>query len=736
MCGFVFSYLFANFMAVSLHAHTFGAMLPMQRLRAPPRSCSHLIPARYLLTKAAPQPPLPPVAARASPYSLPLLPRRPPVSRLSSDELAVAPSGPGGGTLSEYRAPSGAAAGPLAPREPVGERARSWLYNALVLATAGMCFLLYRLSVAEEGRRKQTLAVLAAQLRRQRVSAKRAVVKSSGGQDGVVPLTGGGALRFAASGPLTARTVVLLHAEDGESAAFWGLVHASVAKRASGSGEDVCVVSFCRETASGSALPSAGRGTTVPLALRVRDVEAMLSHLEKSDGGSTSGGLINSWRRWILREPPPRAFVLVTHGEGAWGGLAAVGLHAGGGRGSIGGIAGSAFAPVGFVAVAPALMHRGASLAWWDALAGASRRLPASDPELLERLLDAPPLPLDGALLRELDARSPRRKQAVDLGERLGLGSASKSPAAARRLAEDFRRARSRQPLISREESQIVENAWAMAAASTSPSNGGSNACCARSISIRVVTHGPQSLAPLATEAQLLPLQFWWLQGAVAVGALTAAAPRLQRLAALREANMTDVIAELSGGQLDLRGGSTSAPPSREAAAPVPRALSPPPADAYELATLAGLRLNEHAASAGALAGDADARLVSRALTQLPGALGIAEPRPPVSRSFTFLNFECEARALGSCSCAAHSSSPSAGVVGDFSVSLVGAPSPATLANSPGQRDTREAADALAAVVNIPLQAPDAVADAVLGLLAARTHVAAALPPQATFTNV
>jgi len=159
------------------------------------------------------------------------------------------------------------------------------------------------------------------------------------------------------------------------------------------------------------------------------------------------------------------------------------------------------------------------------------------------------------------------------------------------------------------------------------------------------------------------------------------------------------MIEELSGGALELRGGGGGAAAQPAAAA-----------EPYELGCLAGARLRERspAAAAGGAA-DADARLAARALAQLPAALGLAPRRTAAdaAASFTALALGREARALRR------------GGAVDFAVTLVEAPSRAARAAAPGASDTREAGEALAAVVNIPLQAPEAVAGAVLALLAA-----------------
>jgi cell division septation protein DedD len=77
------------------------------------------------------------------------------------------------------------------------------------------------------------------------------------------------------------------------------------------------------------------------------------------------------------------------------------------------------------------------------------------------------------------------------------------------------------------------------------------------------------------------------------------------------------------------------------------------------------------------------------------------------------------ARSLAACACAS-AGGGRGGAAADFAVTLVSAPSPRTRVDPPGARDTLDVADALAAVANLPLQAPDAVADAVLSLLSRR----------------
>jgi hypothetical protein len=714
--------------------------------------------------------------------------------------------------------------------QPVANKARSWLYNVLVVLIAGLSFVVFRTVVFEDGKKKNQLSVMAAQLRRQRAAAKRC-------QEEVVTMTGefsvsgGKAIRYLISGPLTAQTVVLLHAEDGETAAMWGFVHraladvllpprqqaaAAMACAAASAPTDffppsaaalggVCIVSFHRTKVA------AAPGRTVPTSLRLRDADAMMRHLRKLAAGegqsaaSPSGSSAEArsathpaasagsgWLSWggssgprpASHRPGPRQdFLLVSHGEGAWGNLAFCGMHApssgaqadtagdlslsgSDSPSTTGGSGVDGFAALGSVCVAPVLMHRGESMAWWDALAGASRVTPATDPGVLQRLLDPPPQQLDEALLEAADATSTTRQRNLKFSDALGLGTGSGMEAQSKRLAEDVRRSLARQPILSASDGTLLAEFWrrpelcaAPPAAQPPVKQGAASAApcpAVRPLPVSVVTHGFASMPPFIPASRSLATEYWWLQPALAVGLFTAGHAQLAELAAFREANTADVMTEMSGGRLR----AAQQPGTRDAAAAAAPAAAGAAAEGAAAPRLSGAAMLKLAALGGTLlkdtatgltAGDAEARFVQRALAQLPQTLGL-RALPPTSQTFTYLAMQRELRILqggaavvrpaaasaaqpgdpeplpttsgatvGALPGAALASEgpppPDAAPSADFAITLVQAPTARCRVFAPGQLDFGENAETVPAVAHIPLQAPDAVTHEVLRLL-------------------
>lgn len=340
-----------------------------------------------------------------------------------------------------------------------------------------------------------------------------------------------------------------------------------------------------------------------------------------------------------------------------------------------------------------------------------------------------------------------------------------------------------------------------------------------------MVTHGYASLPPYMLPAERLAAQFWWLQGALAAGFMSAPPAALRAAAAFRARNIADVVSELSGGE------STGAASTALAAAAAGKggatgkhgaaalAAAKVALAAAEAASAAGSPLSaadatEAAVAAGAAATDADAArriaavfqaqaaflsapvdtlsiaaLGGTALREKNGVLsggdkdsrllqrmwrGVADTlhlrtQPGPEGSFTLLCADREvgllcggggggspASAAGTSASSAPSvvsasvSAPAAGLdasgadasgdaaaspsaapatpaipappaaakpVGDFAVTLVQGPTPRSRQLLTGQLDVEENAATYDSVANIPLQAPDAVAQEVLRVL-------------------
>jgi hypothetical protein len=320
-----------------------------------------------------------------------------------------------------------------------------------------------------------------AALRRARAAA-RARLLAAAGDSGEIALEGSGGrrLRWWASGPRTAPTAVLLAAEDGETAAVWGEVHArllaSVGAAGEGTAAAVRIVSY--HCVGGKAHTP---GTcTPPLTLRVRDAQAALG----AACGSSAG---------------PARVVHVHAGIGAWAALALAALFP--------------QRTAGCVLVAPQLTHRSRVLAWMDAVPAASRSPGVGGGGELARLLDPPPLPptppsvaMGSTLKDSLDAANPRRRDMVVWWERFGLESAR--AAVAGRFEEDFRRWRSRASVLSGTEERLL--------GSLAPGLQGS------SVAIRALTWGHTSLPCWMGTDTARAASVHCLMAAVAVGSAMA----------------------------------------------------------------------------------------------------------------------------------------------------------------------------------------------------------------------
>ena len=375
---------------------------------------------------------------------------------------------------------------PRSLEEPFVERARGTASGIFFILIAGAVALIYAAtrehSPAIDAKR---MTAAAEALRAARVRARAALLAATtaSGSIAVGLADGGQRLKWWASGPANAKTVVVFGAESGESAAVWGSVHAELAARVAGS--SVRVVSFHRA----GALPRAP-GVAAPLSLYLRDTDVLLAALYEE--AQTEASAERGWRAWFFPAASasrPRV-VFVGSGESAWGALTAAGLRA------------PAAPTADAVLVAPVLFYRGRLMAWLDAITGASKVPYEDDPGLLTRLLDAPNVDVSPSLQEALDASAPRRKAMVSFFSDFGAPGATEAMRV--RFSEDFRRARSGVSVLSSAEQSVVS------ACATALQRSGSRA--------RVLTFGPQTHPSWVHDSMRIGVQALWLLSALAVG--------------------------------------------------------------------------------------------------------------------------------------------------------------------------------------------------------------------------
>ena len=355
---------------------------------------------------------------------------------------------------------------------PVVERVRRVTFNVLGVGL-GLALLGLYLSTRAHNPGVDTARMQAtvAYLRRARMAA-RARLLAAATEHGEVPLEGasGRVLKWWATGPRAASHTVLLAAEDGESSAVWGEVHARLAAAQ----PSARIISY---HCAGGQPPSPG--VTAPaLTLRLRDAQAAL----------------------LAAAAPASRVVHVRAGAGAWPGLALAALHP--------------HTTAGLVLCAPLLFHRQRALAWMDAVPAASRTPSQADPGLLQRLLDPPPAPLTPALQERLDSLHPRRKDMVGFWDR--FGTQGTKAAAAGRFAEDFRRWRAGQTVFSSREMGLVK---ALAPALGAPQGGGA------AVPVRAITWGESALPSWMEAATARATLVHCIMAATALGAMMAQAP-------------------------------------------------------------------------------------------------------------------------------------------------------------------------------------------------------------------
>ncbi len=590
----------------------------------------------------------------------------------------------------------------------------------------GAALLLFYSTSKRQDPQAQAIAMegLASRLRTARRRARRALLECAtesgeipvggaqeSGGSGVGSIGGAGAgtgtgatrvLRYWATGPAEAPLYILLAAEDGETAAVWGSVHARLVKELAGAagaatGGGVRVVSFHRASLSTS--PSTPRplmptSSVDPVSLRVRDLEALVDGLRRPPPSSSSwlGGSSSS-----PLSPPPRV-VVVHQGQGAWAGLAYAGLHAS--------------TTAAAVSVAPLLMHRGRQLAWVDAIVGASRVRREDDPGVLARLLEAPPVSLSEEQMRAVDASVPKRLDTLNFYSKLGLPK--EEAAAKKRFAEDFRRFRASQTVFSGTEAEVVAGCGAAVSAAGAGAGAGPGTQSGTPV-VRTLTYAPDALPSFLHEEARSAVEIFFLAAANTVGAFLGSSSggsggggdsNGARLGAgARGAAHTSLTAEVSNilaattakpaaaGGGEAAGGDSTIPgllATDGASSSLASSLS------SWLAVMPALSLTPETL---------DEAKLHLALRRIPAFLGLVKP-PAIEqlRAYTLLEGELSKFSPKFGVTLVHASCEEEGERGEGSAA----------ANKRGQA----AWDDVFGVVNIPLQCPGAVAAEVLDALA------------------
>jgi len=609
----------------------------------------------------------------------------------------------------------------LTPRkfeERVGETAGRNAYNLVAAVIAGALLLLYKVTVDDEAALKQEMLATTAELRRRRAHAKRALLTAAaapGGETGELDVGRSKYVKYYAAGPADGDMLVLLQAEDGDTAALWGLVVARLAAEM----PRARIVAFHRPGIHFN--PSKG----VQLTLRMRDRDAVLGHFltemrsarRVAASTSGSGGIGGKW--WggssgssasgNLNSAGPRV-ISVSHGEGAWANAVFAATHSD--------------SVAAAICVHPLLMYRGKRTAWVDAVNVASRVTAATDPDALQRTLDPPPLDADPQLLAMEAARREAAGAVVKMAKTIS-GRAADATDPARRLAEDMRRQRATETVLSELDVQLLLSVGATAGKEGAPA-------------VHALTIAPDALPRFVRRDQLLSTATWLLQATNALGMAWANEPARERVTTARAEAARDMATELSNGMFSPPPPAGAAEPAAAtAAAPntaAATAPTTPPALPPGLGTPVGTFVSGHGisaaapqslvfslgmASATALAiasgpQDYDAQRTQAAFRRARQLLSFDAPVPPTS-SFSFLYLQSE---LG-------------WFPPNFTATLVDAQTPAPPPPpAPWWRrlfvdwmSPTAGVDANAHLASIPLQAPDAVVDAILA--------AAAAPPPA-----
>ena len=514
-------------------------------------------------------------------------------------------------------------------------RVQRGLYLALFAATAALAATFYYLvSEDDETRPSAGMRLLVSHLRSLRAAARTELLATAT-ENGEVPMSRSHVLRWWATGPRDADVVVLLVADDGETAAFWGGVHAALARKVAAShalrgtvtaGADVAptsppsvrIVSFHRACTAvdGSTLLSHGR----PLTLRLADISAILDaascnaataaapdaapRLQKwawlSPGGASGGDNV------AQRLPLQKRVVVVSHGEGVWAALA----YAGSSPADVTGSCRAATAAIptrrAAVLVSPMFLHRGRFTAWLDAVAAASRSQPtaasASEGKQRDPLatgLKAPPASNDlaatdpaGAARLRLQAALPSRSNVDTMRTTAFINPEATATAAREREAEISRGWRARQPVLTASEQRLVTQAVASGLPPVS-----------------VIIPAQASLPPFVPAIRRAAAELWHLQAAAAVAAMYG----------------TESAAQTTGTDVDgAQPASTSAEAVAHVAAPAPMAY-PEAADVRTAVAAAATRAVASLADWEAKS-PSDA-VAQRGLREMPLALGWMPPQ-------------------------------------------------------------------------------------------------------------
>jgi hypothetical protein len=216
---------------------------------------------------------------------------------------------------------------------------------AVGVAIGTAVYVLLQRGGSSEQRREEILRI-AGDLRKLRVEAKAELLASTS-ECGTIPLSRSSGLQWWSVGPRDASVAVMLVAEDGDSASYWGKVFKNLAT-------DLCVGGGIRVIAFHRS-QTADRRTHSPLSLRTRDIRAVMD-------------MVMSQRPVGVPRPSPE-FVIVTNGPGVWGAITAAGA-------ALTDAASESTLPQrvrGIISVSPVLAPSGPHTAWWDAARAASR---------------------------------------------------------------------------------------------------------------------------------------------------------------------------------------------------------------------------------------------------------------------------------------------------------------------------------------------------------------------------
>lgn len=498
--------------------------------------------------------------------------------------------------------------------QPVLGKARHWLTTGLALFLFVLLALMYKAVRYDHTSELTLMTAVAQELRRLRAAAKKRLLHVCT-EHGVITISRTKRLRWWASGPRDADIVIALAAEDGENAVLWGAVHADVQQlvdQVEVAG-DVKVRVVTYDTEDGS-VPTVPEPSSLyehrSLSLRLSDLHSVLRaasdrpplsalHLPLPLHERERGG---GWGRWLAAlfgmgsgGSTPCSVLLVSSGAGVWASLAHAGLYPG--------------STLGAVLVAPQVQRRGAHTVWQDAVAAASRVAHEQEPELLAKLLEAPPLQagdMTVELAKQLDKRNPRVQTSLEYYS--GWGIPGWSEAVAKRHREDVRRERARQYVFSSLEHGLLQQVGP--AATRGWSTGGGDA---QGLRVHALVAHPQALPPWLNAERALPHMYANLYAANTVGLYMSPAPVRADLEKERADTVPLVQAEITRGVVS-----------------VPVGIRGKERQAVDTAEAADILEKAH---------------IEIAFRKLPSLLGL-DPPPIPTATFPYLAMEHEYRAL------------------------------------------------------------------------------------------